>query len=116
MTYARKIILHAPPWNSPLLEEFVDACIRDNVSIICVVGEDCERVHDVIDEIIVAIALGLTVVGDGASRALAANSDNPMTSWHTGQTADEVRAFLEEEWVVEGDEAAKVQEVMLRPE
>ena len=53
MPYARKIILRAPAWDSPLLEEFVEACLSDKVALVCVVGDDCERVHDVIDEIIV---------------------------------------------------------------
>jgi len=111
MTYARKIILHAPPWNSPLLEGFVDACIRDNVYLICVFGEDCERVHDVIQEIIVGIRLGLIVVGDGASKALIADT-TILTSWHTDETLDEVREFAETVQV-DDDEHAKVQEVTL---
>jgi hypothetical protein len=78
--YAAKIILHAPAWNSPLLGDFVDKCLRDKVALICVVSGDCERVHDVIDELI---------VGDGS----ADDSEWPATTWHMGQSLDEVRSF-----------------------
>jgi hypothetical protein len=98
--YARKIILHAPPWDSPLLDDFVKACLRDRVSLVCVIGEDCERVHDVIDEL---------VVGDGSSD----RPEGPITTtWHTNETLTEVRAFAEA-WRIEGDEYTKVQEVTL---
>ena len=110
MPYARKLIIHAPPWNSTLLEGFVDACLRDNVDLICVVGDDCERVHDVIDEIVVAIAVGIIVVGDGSLREI--GGFGPNTTWHTDETLVEVRAFAEA-WKVDGDERAQVQEVTL---
>jgi hypothetical protein len=99
MTYARKIILHAPAWDSPLLEAFVEACRRDRVDLVCVVGRDCERVHDVIDEI---------TVGDGSRNRL----PGPTTTWHTSETLAEVRAFARV-WSVEGDEYAAVEEVTL---
>lgn len=56
MAYSRRLILHAPPWDAQSLVDFVEDCIRDGVVLICVVGEDCKRVEDVIDEL---------VVGDG---------------------------------------------------
>jgi hypothetical protein len=99
MPYARKLILHAPPWDSPLLEGFVETCLRDDVDLVCVVGDDCERVHDVIDEI---------VVGDGSADRLG----GPTTTWHANETLADVRAFAEA-WKVEGDEQAKVVEVTL---
>ena len=54
MPYASKIVLHAPPPDSPLLCDFVEACLRENVCLICVVGEGCELVEDAIDELVVA--------------------------------------------------------------
>jgi len=99
MTYARKLVLQAPPWNSPLLEEFVEACVRDKVDLICVVGDDCERVHDVIDEII---------VGDGSPDRL----PGPTTTWHTGETFAEVLAFARA-YSVDEDDCAEVQEMTL---
>jgi len=60
MPFARKIILHAPISDEALLDDFVEQCLRDNVSLIAVIGPDCNRIEDVIDEI---------VVGDGTDPA-----------------------------------------------
>ncbi len=57
MPLARKIILHAPISDEALLDAFVEQCLHDGVSLVAVVGPDCSRVEDVIDEI---------VVGDGS--------------------------------------------------
>ncbi len=82
-----------------MLERLVEACLRDDVVLVCVVGDDCERVHDVINEII---------LGDGSPD----RSEGPMTTWHTGQERAEVRKFAEG-WVVEGDEHGRKEEVIL---
>lgn len=58
MAYARKIILHSPVSDASLLDEFVEQCLRDHVSLIAVVGPGCSRLEDVIDEL---------VVGDGSN-------------------------------------------------
>ena len=98
MAYAKKIILHAPPCDSPALAEFVEACIRDGVVLVCVVGHDCERVEDVIDDL---------VVGDGKdpNRFL-------TTTSHADESLEDVRAFADV-WIVDADPAASVQEVKL---
>ena len=57
MKLARKIILHSPVSNERLLEPFVEQCLRDEVSLIAIVGFGCARLEDMIDEI---------VVGDGS--------------------------------------------------
>ena len=57
MPFARKIILHSPISDEALLDEFVERCLREGVSLIAVVGPDCARIEDLIDEI---------VVGDGS--------------------------------------------------
>lgn len=36
-----------------MLDDFVEQCLRDCVSLIAVVGPDCARLEDTIDEIIV---------------------------------------------------------------
>jgi hypothetical protein len=54
---ARKIILHSPVSDDRLLDQFVEKCLRDEVSLIAVVGLDCARLEDAIDWI---------VVGDGS--------------------------------------------------
>ncbi len=56
MKFARKLILHAPVSDEGLLEKFVEKCLRDKVSLLAIVGPDCVRLEDIIDEI---------VVGDG---------------------------------------------------
>jgi hypothetical protein len=57
MTYTAKVVLHAPRPDSQALQEFVEACIRDQVVLVCVVGEQCELVADTIDELVVGSGL-----------------------------------------------------------
>lgn len=99
MQYAQKIILHAPPWHSPKLETFVEKCLRDKVVLVCVIGDDCARVEDVMDEL---------VVGDGGdpSRIL-------ITTSHPNESIAEVLAFAEA-WSLNIDRpASPVQQVEL---
>jgi hypothetical protein len=74
MKLARKIILYSPLSDERLLDAFVETCLRDEVSLIAVVGPDCERVEELIDEI---------VVGDGsdADRYVTTSShpDEPLS-------------------------------------
>src|SRR5438128_2019662 len=81
MPYAQRVILHAPAWDSPALGDFVEACLRDGVRLVCVIGNDCRRVEDVIDEL---------VVGDGTdpNRFL-------TTTSHPDESLEEVKAFAE---------------------
>ena len=59
MPYAAKIVLHAPDPHARALEEFVEDCIRDKVALVCIVGEQCRLVEEIIDEL---------VVGDGSDK------------------------------------------------
>ena len=59
MTFARKIVLHCPRGYRSDLEELVERFVADGVSFVGVVGEDCSRIEDIIDEL---------VVGDGSDR------------------------------------------------
>lgn len=43
MSYAPKIILQLPLSDPELLAPFVEACIRDKVGLIAVVGEGCSE-------------------------------------------------------------------------
>ena len=54
--YAKKIVLYCPHGYHPRLDGLVEDFIRDGVIFVGVVGEDCARVEDIIDEL---------VVGDG---------------------------------------------------
>jgi hypothetical protein len=60
MTFAPKLVLQLPISNPDLLEPFVEACIRDSVVLIAVVGEGASKIDDLIDEL---------VVGDGSDRS-----------------------------------------------
>lgn len=57
MNMARKVILHSPISDEQRLDAFVEQCLLDEVALIAVVGPDCSRIEDIIDEI---------VVGDGS--------------------------------------------------
>ena len=91
--YAQRIILQAPPWNSPKLESFVEKCIRDGVILVCVVGDDCVRVEDVIDEL---------AVGDGSDKS----------RFDPDESLAEVHEFAKN-WTLFVDPSAAVQEVRL---
>jgi len=56
MPLAPKIILHTPLSDEALLDDFVERCLRDGVSLVAVFGPGSGRIEDIIDEI---------VVGDG---------------------------------------------------
>jgi hypothetical protein len=98
MHYAQRIILHAPPWQSPKLSAFVEKCLRDKVVLVCVVGPDCARVEDVIDELVVGH-------GDDPSRFI-------NTTSHPNCSIAEARAFAEY-WTLDVDPLLSVQEVRL---
>jgi hypothetical protein len=98
MQYAQKIILHAPPWHSPKLEGFVEKCIQDQVVLVCVIGNDCAKVEDVIDEL---------VVGDGSDPSRFLN-----TTSHPNEPIAQVRAFAEA-WTLDVDLTSTVQEIRL---
>jgi hypothetical protein len=57
VTFAPKLILHSPVSDERLLDEFVEQCLRDGVSLLAIIGPGCSRLEDVIDDI---------VVGDGS--------------------------------------------------
>jgi len=78
MGYAKKIVLVSKSGYQLALDALVEQFIRDGVKFVGVVGEDCAKVEDIIDEI---------VVGDG-------NNDNfILTSSHPGESVEEVIEF-----------------------
>jgi hypothetical protein len=79
MPYSAKIVLHAPPPHSHELEGFVEACIRDKVALVCVVGEQSQLVEDIIDEL---------VVGDASDK-----TRFMTTTSHPDESLTEVIAF-----------------------
>ena len=79
MSHAPKIILQLPLSNPGGLADFVEACLRDRVVLIAVVGANASEVHDQIDELIVSD-------GADAGRFI-------LTSFHIDETLEEVLAF-----------------------
>jgi len=75
MRYGRKIVLHCLSGYKPELDEMVEQFLRDGVVFVGVVGKDCSRVDDIIDEL---------VVGDGSDETRFI-----LTSFHEGESLDE---------------------------
>jgi len=96
MRYGRKIVLHCPCGYKPELDEMVEQFLKDGVVFVGVVGEDCSRVEDIIDEL---------VAGDGSDE-----SRFILTSFHEGQSLEEAISFAES---LTGDHAGQVQVVRL---
>jgi hypothetical protein len=78
MPYARKVVLHCPNGYQARLDDIVEEFIRDGVIFVGVVGRDCARVEDIIDEI---------VVGDGD------RDYDLLTSSHPGASVEQAVAF-----------------------
>jgi hypothetical protein len=96
MTYAPKLVLQLPMSNPDLLEPFVEACIRDGVVLIAIVGEGASKIDDLILEL---------VVGDGSDRSRFIN-----TTFHTNETVEEVMEFA---WIWEERQGQPLQLVKL---
>ncbi len=81
MTLARKVVLRCRTGAAARVAALVEGWLRDGVCFVAVMGEDCDRVEDMIDEL---------VVGDttGPDRFI-------LTSAHAGETLDAVVRFAE---------------------
>jgi len=79
MTYARNIVLHCPGGYRMELDALVEQFLADGVKFVGVVGVDCEKVEDIVDEL---------VVGDGSEPGRFI-----LTSSHPGETVDDVIEF-----------------------
>jgi hypothetical protein len=53
VTYARKVVLHCPNGYQAQLDAMVEDFLRAGVLYVGVVGMDCVRVEDIIDELVV---------------------------------------------------------------
>jgi hypothetical protein len=69
--YAKKIVLHCENGYKMRLDALVEDFIRDGVVFVGVVGKDCSRVEDIIDEL---------VVGDGSRDYHLLTSSHPDAS------------------------------------
>ena len=80
-SYPPSILLITPLTDEALLDEFVEKCIVDRVDLVAVWGPDCERIHDIIDEI---------VVGDGSDGSRFIN-----TTGHNDQSYEDALFFVQ---------------------
>ena len=95
MPYSRKVVLHCPNGYELKLDDMVEEFIKDGVIFVGVVGRDCSRVEDLIDEL---------VVGDGS------RDYHLLTSSHEGKSLDEAIEFAAS---LTGEFAGEVQVVEL---
>ena len=95
MAYLKKIILHCPKGYRMRLDVLVEDFIRDGVIFVGVVGEDCAKVEDIIDEL---------VVGDGS------RDYDLLTSSHPNASIDDAVSFAKS---LTGEYAGDVQIVEL---
>ena len=88
-------MLHCPNGYEMRLDAMVEDFIRDGVAFVGVVGKDCSKVEDIIDEL---------VVGDGS------RNYSLLTSSHNGQSIEEAVQFAK---ALSGEFAGEVQVVEL---
>jgi hypothetical protein len=79
MRYPPKVVLHSTRGYRPELDALVEQFLAEGVKMVAVVGQDCERLEDIIDEL---------VVGDGT-----AESRFLLTSSHPGESLEGAVAF-----------------------
>ena len=94
MARGRKVVLHCPRGCTGPLDAMIGGLIRDGVTFVGVVGQDCQRIEDMIDDI---------VIGGGSGRFI-------LTSSHPGESLDEAVAFAR---LLSGDYADGVEIIEL---
>lgn len=81
MAYEKKVVLICSAGYELALDQMVEDFLRDSVALVAVMGKDCAKVEDIIDDLI---------VGDGS---------NPerfiVTTSHPGESLKDVIAFAE---------------------
>lgn len=93
MTYAPKIVLQLPISDPDLLRPFVKERLRDDVTLIAIVGKGASKMDDLIDEL---------VVGDGSDRSRFIN-----TTFHANETVEEFMEFARS-WEEERDQPVQL--------
>lgn len=78
MAYGPKLVLHCRNGYQFRLDAMVEEFIKDGVKFVGVVGKDCSKVEDIIDQL---------VVGDGA------RDYDLLTSSHEGKSIDDAVQF-----------------------
>jgi hypothetical protein len=77
-TYSAKLVLHSRSGCQPELIPLIERFLNDGVRFVAVVGQDCERIEALIDDI---------VVGDGATDHFI------LTSSHAGEPLEAAVEF-----------------------
>lgn len=95
MTYGRKVVLDCPNGYELSLDKLIEDFIKDGVVFVGVVGKDCAKVENIIDEL---------VVGDGS------RDYDLLTSSHPGESVEQAVAFAKS---LTGEFAGDVQIVKL---
>jgi len=85
----RKIVLQLPLKEPSQLPEFVEQCLRDQVTLIAIIGDGCAAIEDEIDDLI---------VGDGSDETRFIT-----TTSHPDESLEDVMEFAEF-WTVDGGE------------
>ena len=80
MPHPKKIVFHCKCGYTPRLDALVEEFISDGVKFVGVVGKDCAKIEDIIDEI---------VVGEGD------RDYHMLTSSHEGKSVHEAVRFAE---------------------
>lgn len=93
MTLARKIILHSPIANQELLEDFVEQCLRDGVSLLAIFGKGSTELEEQIDWLVIG-------EGDDPNRFL-------CTTSHADEAFEDV-VSLAECWEMERNDPYQV--------
>jgi hypothetical protein len=85
------IVVDACGVSTDVIDRVADRLLRSGLVYVCVWGADCERVHDIFDEVHVAHeVLGDIQVDDGRSEPDFAL----MTTWHARETLEEAIWFF----------------------
>lgn len=96
MPYPKKIVLNCAGGYRMELDALVEQFIQDGVLLVAVVGKDCGKIEDIIDDL---------VVGDGSD-----GRRYILTSSHPGQTVDDAISFARSRTgEFEGEEVQVVQ-------
>ena len=96
MAYAQKLVLHCRNGYEFRLDAMVEEFIKDGVKFVGVVGKDCSKVEDIIDQL---------VIGDDGTRDY-----DLLTSSHEGKSVEEAVEFAKS---LTGEFAGEVQVVEL---
>jgi len=74
--------------STDIISEFAYAALKSGMVYFCAWGPDCERFHDIVDEVCVEDELGARLFVGPSTR------DVIMTTWHSHDTLDEAVEYL----------------------